>query len=144
MLYSVKSAGNDSHESMPFVCHFVLRNEKTGTAARIKGLVDDGAMVNVLDAALWPKIRERVGDATKSARTLRMANGVLVQSQGQWTGEFDFEGVSVQSAFEIFPSGGAWSFLIGKPLLEALRAKHDYDEDIISVSGKGRTALLKN
>ncbi|KAH9848604.1 hypothetical protein C2E23DRAFT_739116, partial [Lenzites betulinus] len=133
MLYSVDSEGNDAHESTPFICQFTLRNKKTGTAARVKGLIDDGAMVNVLDAELWPKIRDRIGCAEKSARKLRMANGAVVTSQGRWSGEFDFDGVRVQSTFEIFPSGGAWSFLVGKPLLERMRAVHDYDKDAIHV-----------
>lgn len=33
--------------------------------------------------------------------------------------------------FEVFPSGGSWRMLIGKPLLEQLKASHNYDTDLI-------------
>jgi hypothetical protein len=39
--------------------------------------------------------------------------------------------------FEVFPSGGSWSFLFGKPLLERFAAVHDYDTDTIRIPGKG-------
>ncbi|EIW61862.1 uncharacterized protein TRAVEDRAFT_96153, partial [Trametes versicolor FP-101664 SS1] len=130
--------------AQPFIYHVTVRNPETGTAVRIKGLIDDGAMVNVVDADLWPQLVNRLGDARASARNLRMANGHVVASQGRWTGEFDFEGVNVRSSFEIFPSKGAWSFLIGKPMLEALRAQHDYEADTIRVRGGGRSAVVHN
>ncbi|KAJ7352144.1 hypothetical protein DFH08DRAFT_956955 [Mycena albidolilacea] len=38
--------------------------------------------------------------------------------------------------FEVFPSGGSWSFLFGKPLLECFAAVHDYGTDTIRISGK--------
>ncbi|KAI0363827.1 hypothetical protein BV20DRAFT_908972, partial [Pilatotrama ljubarskyi] len=130
--------------SQPFIHHFTLHNWSTGTAVRVKGLVDDGAMVNVMDAELWPKVRHRLTAVQPSTRRLRMANGTIVPSQGKWTGIFDFNGVRVENTFEVFPSKGAWSFLIGKPLLEALRACHDYHADTITVRNQQQTAVLRN
>ncbi|OJT14782.1 Retrovirus-related Pol polyprotein from transposon 297, partial [Trametes pubescens] len=101
-------------------------------------------MVNVVDADLWPQLVKRLGEANTSARNLRMANGAIVASHGRWTGDFDFEGVHVRSSFEIFPSKGAWSFLIGKPMLEALRAQHDYEKDTIQVRGGQCSAVVRN
>lgn len=143
-LYSVEEAVTSSQESQPFIYHVTVRNPKTGTAMRIKGLIDDGAMVNVVDAELWPQLEARLGDVRPSNRKLRMANGAIVPSQGRWEGEFDFEGINVRSSFELFPSRGAWSFLIGKPMLEALHAQHDYAADTIVVRGKGRSAVVRN
>lgn len=143
-LYSVEEAVTSSQESQPFIYHVTVRNPKTGTVMRIKGLIDDGAMVNVVNTELWPQLAARLGDVMPSNCKLHMANGAIVPSQGQWEGEFDFEGINVRTSFELFPSRGAWSFLIGKPMLEALHAQHDYAEDIIVVRGKECSAIVKN
>lgn len=132
-LYSVEPIVRSLHESQPFIYHVTIRNLKTGTATRVKGLIDDGAMVNVVDADLWQQLVKWLGNVHTSMRNLRMANGNIVASQGRWEGEFDFDGVSIRSSFELFPSKGTWSFLIGKPMLEALRAQHDYEADTIQV-----------
>ncbi|KAL1946364.1 hypothetical protein VTO73DRAFT_15491 [Trametes versicolor] len=73
-----------------------------------------------------------------------MANGAIVPSEGNWQGVFEFEGVKVDSSFELFPSKGAWSFLIGKPMLEALCAQHDYSTDTIRVRDRYTNATLRN
>ena len=39
----------------------------------------------------------------------------------------------MKSSFEVFPSGGRWSLLIGKLLLKQLRAIHDYGTDTIKL-----------
>ncbi|KAH9897772.1 hypothetical protein C8Q73DRAFT_725992, partial [Cubamyces lactineus] len=101
-------------------------------------------MVNVMDTELWKQIHTRLEPAQASDKTLRMANGATVKSQGKWRGLFDFQGVHVNSAFEIFPSQGAWSFLIGKPLLEALKATHDYESDQIIVSNDRYKTVIEN
>jgi hypothetical protein len=38
----------------------------------------------------------------------------------------------------VFPSGGSWSFLFRKPMLERFTAIHDYGADIIKIQGDGR------
>lgn len=144
VLYAVGRIDDEAHESKPFIAHFTLRNEATGTAVRVKGLVDDGAMVNVMDTELWERIKSRLKAATPSEKRLRMANGVIVPSEGKWSGAFEFEGVRVESSFELFPSRRAWSFLIGKPMLEALRARHDYSMDTIAISNKYTNAIVRN
>lgn len=144
-LYSVREAGTQvQHEARPFMIRFEIVNPHTGELVRVKGLVDDGAMVSVMDAALWEKVRHRLPLAKKSIRTLRMANGATSKSEGQWKGPFKFEGVQADSAFEIFPSGGAWSFLVGKPMLEALEAVHDYGRDVITVRNGTCQAEIQN
>ncbi|KAG1770163.1 hypothetical protein EV702DRAFT_1202573 [Suillus placidus] len=62
-----------------------------------------------------------------------MANGSIVPSQGVWRGTFQWNKVKVHTSFEIFDSGGVWSMLIGKPLLEQLGAVHDYNQDAITI-----------
>ena len=39
----------------------------------------------------------------------------------------------VYTTFEVFPSGGSWHMLIGKPLLEQVKATQDYSTDSISL-----------
>lgn len=119
-LYSVEPIVRSLHKSQPFIYHVTIRNLNTGTATRVKGLIDDGAMVNVVDADLWPQLVKQMENTHTFMCNLRMANGNIVTSQGRWEGKFDFDGVSVRSSFELFPSKGTWSFLIGKPMLEAL------------------------
>ncbi|KAI8974506.1 hypothetical protein BD414DRAFT_390491, partial [Trametes punicea] len=128
----------------PFMVRFEIHNEKTGEIVRVKGLVDDGAMVSVMDRNLWDRVSHRLPPYAQSERRLHMANGAMIMSMGRWTGTFRFGDVQVTHAFEIFPSQGAWSFLIRKPMLEALRATHDYTNDIIRVEDTQRTSVLHN
>ena len=51
----------------------------------------------------------------------------------------------MKSSFEVFPSDGRWSLLIGKPLLKQLRVVHDYEMDTIKLPRKdGTYDLLAN
>lgn len=58
-----------------------------------------------------------------------MANGVVISSEGVWHGTIDWGGKKVCGQFEVFPSEGAWSFLLGKLLLKQFGAIHRYDTD---------------
>ncbi|KAG1758077.1 hypothetical protein EDD22DRAFT_762312, partial [Suillus occidentalis] len=60
-----------------------------------------------------------------------MADGLLVPSTGVWTGHITWGPVQVETSFEVFPSGGLWRMLIGKPLLEQSSALQDYSNDSI-------------
>jgi hypothetical protein len=50
----------------------------------------------------------------------------------------------VRACFEVFPSGGSWSFLFGKPLLEGFGAVHDYAVDTITVPGEVGHTVVPN
>ena len=54
------------------------------------------------------------------------------------------EGVHVWGSFIVFESGGSWEFLLGKPLLTALHAIHDYTSDTVTIANNSISALLKN
>lgn len=60
-----------------------------------------------------------------------MADGLLVPSMGVWAGMISWGPINIQTFFEVFPSRGSWSMLIGKPLLEQVRAIQDYSSDTI-------------
>ncbi|KAJ6557757.1 hypothetical protein B0H19DRAFT_857309, partial [Mycena capillaripes] len=107
----------------------------TGELVKIRALVDDGAMVNAMCMRMYEAVKHRLGELQRSGRTLRMANGTLIPSRGYWVGYIRFGGARVHTAFEVFPSGGSWSFLFGKPMLEQLGALHDYAADTIAVPG---------
>ncbi|KAI0720691.1 hypothetical protein C8T65DRAFT_548021, partial [Cerioporus squamosus] len=128
--------------SQPFVTWFGLCGKDSNDTPEVEGLVDSGAMVNVMDLSVWDAIKMRLHQADQSTRRLRMADGSYVASQGRWTGTFKLGPVSVRGDFEIFPSGGAWSFLIGKPLLESMRAIHDFERETLTVRSESHTAIL--
>ncbi len=46
--------------------------------------------------------------------------------------------------FEVFDSKGSWSFLFGKPLLQAFEAVHDYKSDVIRIPGNNSCDTLIN
>lgn len=58
-----------------------------------------------------------------------MANGTITLSKAVWRGEITLGGVMAQGEFKVFRSGGGWKFLLGKPLLRAFKAVHNYDRD---------------
>ena len=58
-----------------------------------------------------------------------MANGTLVPSMGTWKGIVIVWNTCAEGAFEIFPSGGAWEMLFGKPMLHTFKGIHNYKTD---------------
>ncbi|THV01571.1 hypothetical protein K435DRAFT_615892, partial [Dendrothele bispora CBS 962.96] len=89
--------------------------------------------IYVMDTSVFDKIKHKLNGWGPSSKRLRMANNVVVPSMARWKGVVILEGIRVPGEFEVFESGGAWEFLFGKPLLNAFRATHDYEEDVIRV-----------
>jgi hypothetical protein len=129
--------------SVPFICGIEVEGPR-GELERIRALEDDGAMVNAMCTALYKVIRHRIRELQQSGKTLRMVNGALVPSIGYWEGYIRFGGARVYGTFEVFPSGGSWSFLFGRPLLEGFGAVHDYANDTITVRGKEGPTVVSN
>ncbi|KAJ7115618.1 hypothetical protein C8R43DRAFT_1155206, partial [Mycena crocata] len=142
-LYAVGIEEEPRRTSVPFICGIEVEGPK-GELERIRALEDDGAMVNAMCTTLYEVIQHRIGRLRRSGKTLRMANGTLVPSTGYWDGYIRFGGGRVRAAFEVFPSGGSWSFLFGKPLLEGFGAIHDYANDTIMVPGVNGTTVVEN
>jgi hypothetical protein len=122
--------------SVPFIGEIEAEGPR-GEVVKIRALVDDGALVCTMCTEMYEGVKHRIGGLRRSGKTLRMANGVLVSSRGYWEGYVRFGGARVRMVFEVFPSGGSWSFLFGKPLLERFAAVHDYGTDTIRIPGKG-------
>src|ERR1700685_3165837 len=73
-----------------------------------------------------------------------MADGTRVPSHGCWIGDIKLGGQTVRTQFEIFPSGGGWSLLFGKPLLQQFQAVHDYGNDTLMIPLDGEWSTLTN
>ena len=73
-----------------------------------------------------------------------MANGAIVPSEATWSGKIHVGGVEASGTFKVFDSGGGWSFLFGKPLLHAFKAKHDYETDEVTIVDNKSSAILYN
>ena len=46
--------------------------------------------------------------------------------------------------FEIFPSGGSWALLFGKPLMKTFNMEHHYVDDTISLPGTEKELRMDN
>ncbi|KIM92457.1 hypothetical protein PILCRDRAFT_57292, partial [Piloderma croceum F 1598] len=116
----------------PFVHPVELKSE-TGDAVKIDGLFDNGAMVNSISKKTFIAAKNLLGELATSEKSLRMADGTIVPSCGRWSGRVTLGSQSANGSFEVFPSGGGWSLLFGKPLLRAFKAVHDYENDTLKI-----------
>jgi len=94
---------------------------KKGSVTKVNGLFDDGAMVNSICKDAFALMKSTLGKLTTSERSLCMADGTIVPSYGRWSGGVTLGGQTAKAAFKIFPSGGGWSLLFGKPSCEHLK-----------------------
>lgn len=141
-LYAVGDVSTNLR-TRPFM-HGVGLKGKKGILAEMQGLFDDGAMVNSICRNAFASMENRLGNLSPSSRTLRMADGTQVPSNGCWKGEVVLGGQTVKSQFEVFPSGGGWSLLFGKPLLEQFKAIHDYGSDTLIIPSETGWTSLEN
>ncbi|KIK43908.1 hypothetical protein CY34DRAFT_54109, partial [Suillus luteus UH-Slu-Lm8-n1] len=127
----------------PFT-HSVSLEGPRGEIVRIQGLFDDGAMISAMCTSIYDKVKHRLGNWSQSTRKLRMANGNIIKSLVKWNGIISINGVKARGEFEVFDSGGGWGFLLGKPILQAFEAVHDYKADIISISDGTNSVKIAN
>jgi len=127
----------------PFIHAVELKGERK-IPVKIKGLFDDGALVNAICKMTFPSLKRVLGEPTPSTRTLQMADGTHVPSSGRWFGDITIGDWMLKTWFEIFPSGGGWSLLIGKPLLKKFKALHDYERDILMIPANSIWTMLTN
>ena len=131
-IYTVGTESGKSllEESDPFVHKVALQGPK-GEAVRIRGVFDDGATMHAIDLRVFETLKHRLSRPKDSDHILRMADGSLVPSSGKWIGIIEVGGVSLEGAFEIFPSGNSWALLFGKPLLKTFDMTHRYKNDTV-------------
>ena len=131
----------EERKTKPFT-HQVRFHGPQGEIVRVWANVDDGAMREVMSSAMFRKVRHRLGTALPSSQLLRVANGAIVKSEAKWEGRIEVNGITANTTFEVFDSGGKWDFLFGKTLLETFKAVHNYESDEITVYGnEGKTTL---
>ena len=106
------------------------------------GLFDNGAMVDAMSTETYERVRHQLSPLERSVRRLRMANGNVVIPLGCWKGTVELGGATVEGSFEVFDSGGGWSFLFGKRLMTTFAAVHDYAVDEVFIPQ--RQLILKN
>ncbi|KAH8799275.1 hypothetical protein DL96DRAFT_1564687 [Flagelloscypha sp. PMI_526] len=132
-LYSVSDEAS-KHQSIPFKCYTDLKT--TVNDVTILASVDDGAMVGGLDENLYKRERKTLGMLRKSRRRLKTADGTTIIPRGVWQGVMEWGGVRKEVELEVFKSGGGWSILLGKPILEkfsAIRSQYPEKADIQSL-----------
>ena len=66
--------------TLPFIHMLSLEGPK-GEVVRIRGLFDDGALVNAMCSSVFEKVKKRLGRGIPSKRQLRMANGSVIPSE---------------------------------------------------------------
>ena len=143
-IFDLYTVGHDVKKTtQPFVHQL---NIKTGIGGDVQvwANIDDGALANAMSITKFNTIKHRLGYYKPSPRRLHMADGSIVKPKAVWEGKMEIGGVEVMGSFEVFESGGSWEFLLGKPLLMALHAVHEYTGDTMTIENKGLTAVLKN
>ena len=105
----------------------------SGEPIELRATFDDGAMVNAIDTTVFDTVKGKLSETQPSLKVLRMANGALMPSEGLWSGGVVVDGAQTEGDFEIFPSGGAWQALFGKPILQTFKATHEYVNDTIII-----------
>ena len=140
-LYTV---GYDAKKKIqPFV-HQLNIDTGIGGPIQVWANIDDGALTNAMSTAKFNTIKHRLGYYKPSPRWLRMADGNIIKPKAVWEGRMEIGGVHIFGSFEVFESGGSWEFLLGKPLLTALHAVHEYKGDTIMVKNNGTLTTLEN
>jgi hypothetical protein len=145
-LYTVTSLDENTVDrtwEVPFV-HKVHLHRPKGEIVWVRAVFNDSAIICAMSLDIFKQVRHRLAGWQPSTRILHVANGVLIPSQATWTGTFKIEGVKAQGTFEVFNSSGRWSFLLGKPMLWALGAIHDYSLDTIQVREDRQSVTLTN
>jgi hypothetical protein len=117
-----------------------------GELVAIKATFDDGATVNVIDMAAFEEVKNRLSELQPLKKVMRMVNGVLIPSNGSWSGVVVIGNVQTTRTFEIFASGGVWNILFGKPMLQAFNAIHKYTTNTITLhsSDSKSTLVIQN
>ena len=136
-LYNVGSTGAPFKKNLDLV-------GLDGALVLIKEVFNRSAMVNIIDSGLFKQIRHRLSPVRPSSKVLRVANGTLVPSEGLWVGRIIVDSVSTGGLFKIFPSGGSWEMLFGKPMLQAFSATHNFVNDSVTLEAEGLQTIIHN
>ena len=138
-----ESKGKELEESQLFV-HGVKLHGPKEEIVRLKGVFDDGAMINTMDSGVFKKIEQRLSEVTPSDWLLQMADGMIMPSVGRWSGTIEVCGIQRNSMFKLFLSGGSWALLFKKPLMKTFDMEHCYADNTISLPGTEKELRMDN
>ncbi|KAI6016337.1 hypothetical protein PISMIDRAFT_99107 [Pisolithus microcarpus 441] len=119
-----------THKSHPFLAVLSLEGPR-GKCVRCLAMVNSRAMINAINLEAHQRVARRLVGLSPSMQTLRMAGGLLVKSKGMWSGKVQWGPTMVETSFKVFLSSGAWRMLVGKPILDKVKAIHNYGLDSI-------------
>ncbi|THH15436.1 hypothetical protein EW146_g5032 [Bondarzewia mesenterica] len=142
-LYTVADPNSPNKQCTLFV-HEISLDGPNGEVVRMHSLFDDGAMVGAMCSTIFAKIKHCLSGWGHSTKRLRMANGTVIKSEARWQGTIQLGSVRAKGEFEVFNSGGGWSFLFRKPLLITFNAIHNYTEDTVWVANATNSKTLTN
>ena len=136
-LYPVSS--DRSRSTVPFIFDIQLV-DASGARVSVRANVDDGAMTAAIDISVYNALKEKLQGWKPTARRFQMADGRVVPGIAKWEGYLEIkDGIRKKVEAEVFDSGGSWNFLFGKPLLELVKAVHNYKVDEIEMpTAKGK------
>ncbi|KAG8926440.1 hypothetical protein FRC01_008858 [Tulasnella sp. 417] len=77
-----------------------------------------------------------MGALGTSNRTLVVASGERIQSEGRWSGWISMGEERAEVDLEVFDSKGTFGILLGKPFLAGIGAVQDYAKDALRVGGR--------
>lgn len=106
--------------------------------------IDDGACASIMDLQFWQTNSAALGPLQPSKRNFRMGNGSAQAAHGAWLGRVTLGGQTCEVRFDVFPSGGDWKILVGKPLLRALSAVHVYADNCLRIPCGDSFTTLRN
>jgi hypothetical protein len=134
---------NKNEKSKPFLQRIQLI-ATTGTIVRATGQIDDGAMKNCISLKRWERYGHCLNPLVKSNTTISVTNATEIASYGTWIGTVQVGGTGALSSFENFDCKGAFNVILGKPWLKAVRARHDYVTDEITIGREGEQEVIVN
>ena len=126
-------AENKEGHSRPFLQRVQLIGP-SGYPVRATGQVDDGAMRNCISQERWKRYGHCLSELQPTTTKIKVANGAKLTPSGRWFGTVRVGNVGAESWFEVFDSHGAFDVILGKPWLQQVRARHDYESDTLVIS----------
>src|SRR6266481_3122557 len=115
-----------------------------GEKVRMHAVIDGGAMLNTLCMSKWKRQRDQLTPLELSDMILSITDNHKIASEGRWTGIVEVADAQVTQSFKVFDSNGAFEVILGKPWLRSVQAVHCYKTDEITITTKGKMAILTN
>src|ERR1700691_21803 len=101
-------------------------------------------MRNCISKRRWEHYVHCLTQLEPSKMHIKVANGSRIVPLGHWTGTVKVGKVGAPSSFEVFNCGDTFDVILSKPWLKAVKAKHDYSTDEITISHNGEKDVILN